>query len=88
MVALYGCTIIYLTSLLDVVHTGCSQFSIIIKIFLMNVLVAKTLFTSYQVALNSYSPLCKPFCVQLFCLHLDFVTASLLYLHTLLYLSL
>lgn len=44
MIALYGCIIIYLTSLLMyVAYIGCSQFFIIIKIFLMNILVANYL---------------------------------------------
>lgn len=79
MVALYGCTIIYLISLLDVAHIGCSQFFIIIKNFLMNILVAKTLFTSYQVALNHTAQ-----CVNhLVCSFLpSFVTTALLHLHT------
>ena len=77
MVALYGCTIIYLISLLDVANIGCSQFFIIRKKFLMNVLVAKALFTSYQVALNHTAQ-----CVNHFvCSFLpSFVTAAVLHL--------
>lgn len=65
MVALYGCTIIYLISLLDVAHIGNIYSFYYYKKFLMNILVAKTLFV-LPGGFKSYSSVCKPFSVQFF----------------------
>lgn len=47
MVALYGCTIIYLISPLEVACRGCFPFFIIVEIFLMSIFLAESLFTPY-----------------------------------------